>query len=882
MRLQAITVRNYRRHKELRVDLDAARTLIGGANETGKSTLVEAAHRALFLKARGTSEMHRRMNSLTHAGKPEVELEFEAGPHRYSLMKCFKGASGSIRLAQAGGASWQGDEAEEKLAQLLKTGDSNRKPPEQWGHLWVWQGSSANDPLTQAEAERDSLVQRLQAQGGAAVIQSALDTSVAARFASQVEEIFKANGDPKTGSDYGRAIQAEAEARQAEELARSALENLQQAVIQHEQATRQMAEAEEALKNLEAGRTTLEERAAQITLLTRQEEAHLRLASEAQRGHEARLLTEQKISQIRDSFALKQAELAPQTEKLALLKQAAATAAQNVAEAETEHQTAEKNLRHARSQHDLAQARATLVEKTRLHARLQERAQQMQALREQVSALESQLATFPSVNAAALKQLQQLDTAQSQAQAVLSNVATGIEVLSTETDIRLNDETLLAGQKCTLTAETELIVGSSRLRILPGGGNSLAKARQQAEETRIKLEDALAKLGVKTLTEASTAHAATEQLQADIKNLQSELKGLGSDKIPAELNAASLDLAAAEAELQRRGGSPLPEDPPSLTRTQKDLAEAEQQQKASQARLEKAASALKKAEAATAAHADSMRLTEREMTELEVHLSIMLDREGDDEKRAQALQEAQAQRITAEAALAATRQALELLQPQHLPAEQAQFDRAWKAQHEKKGVANEQRISAAALLQRDGSSDPAASLAIAEARTHMAITHREAVARQARALRHVHQLIQQEQQTLADQFTRPLADRVTGYLQRLFGNDVQVQVTMQGNSFERLTLSRAGQSAFSFDSLSNGAREQVAAAFRLALAEILAEAHDGCLPVVFDDAFAHSDPDRVQHLQRMLDLAASRGLQIILLTCTPGDYAMLGAKEIRL
>ncbi|HCN78449.1 MAG TPA: hypothetical protein DIT13_14805, partial [Verrucomicrobiales bacterium] len=95
-------------------------------------------------------------------------------------------------------------------------------------------------------------------------------------------------------------------------------------------------------------------------------------------------------------------------------------------------------------------------------------------------------------------------------------------------------------------------------------------------------------------------------------------------------------------------------------------------------------------------------------------------------------------------------------------------------------------------------------------------------------------------------------------------------------------LGRGSAAAIGFDQLSGGAREQVAAAFRLAMAEILAQAHDGCLPVVFDDAFAYSDPERVRRLQAMLDLAARRGLQIILLTCAPGDYALLGAREVTL
>ena len=65
----------------------------------------------------------------------------------------------------------------------------------------------------------------------------------------------------------------------------------------------------------------------------------------------------------------------------------------------------------------------------------------------------------------------------------------------------------------------------------------------------------------------------------------------------------------------------------------------------------------------------------------------------------------------------------------------------------------------------------------------------------------------------------------------------------------------------------------MAAAVRLAIAELLAADHDGTLPIVFDDAFAYSDPQRVRALQRMLDLGASRGLQVIVLTCNPADYA---------
>ncbi|MEN3943262.1 AAA family ATPase [Prosthecobacter sp. SYSU 5D2] len=882
MRLHAITLRNYRRHQELRVELDAERTLIGGANESGKSTLVEAVHRALFLKAKGNSEVHRRMTSLTYAGKPEVEVEFEAGAKRYHLVKCFKGASGTVRLTEAGGGSWQGDEAEERLAQLLKIGAGGRKPQEQWGHLWVWQGSSAHDPLTQAEAERDSLVQRLQSQGGAAVIQSALDTKVAGYFAAQVEAVFhKTSGEAKKGSDYGQAIQAEKEAKEVEERARGVLENLQQAVMQHEQASRQMEEAEEALKMMEGQRVALEERAVQVAGLKREEENQARLAEEARRAYEERLLAEQKVSELRSALAAKQAAAAPQREDLGRFETRLAEAQREAAEAEEKYVEAETRHRSARSLAELAQALATVEEKIRGHDRLRERDRQMQALTAQKTNLETQLAALPPVDAGAVKQLQDLEKALGQAQAVLDSVATGIEVLTSDADIRLGQEALATGEKRTLTAETELRIGGSRLRILPGGGTSLAQARKKELDTRRVMEDAFARLGLKSLEEAGEVLARRGQVQGEIKARLAELKGLGAEKIPAELKAASRELAAARAEAERRRET-CEESSPALAEAQKILAEAERDQQASRMQRDQCAAALKKAEAALTAQAESMRKTEQEMMELEIHLKVLLEREGDDAARALAVQQRLAQKTSAEAALAGTRQALEKLQPQFLDAEQAQYDRAWKAQSDKKSSAHEKRIAAAAMLRSDGSNDPEAALALACARSQAAQAHREAAGRQAEALRRVHQLILEEQQKLADQFTRPLADRVEGYLQRLFGPDVLVQVSLQGNAFEKLTVSRAGQSAFDFDSLSNGAKEQVAAAFRLALAEILAEAHDGCLPVVFDDAFAHSDPDRVQHLQRMLDLAATRGLQIILLTCTPADYAMLGAKEIRL
>jgi uncharacterized protein YhaN len=51
------------------------------------------------------------------------------------------------------------------------------------------------------------------------------------------------------------------------------------------------------------------------------------------------------------------------------------------------------------------------------------------------------------------------------------------------------------------------------------------------------------------------------------------------------------------------------------------------------------------------------------------------------------------------------------------------------------------------------------------------------------------------------------------------------------------------------------------------------------LPLVFDDAFTNSDPERLAGLGEMLRKGSEAGIQIVLLSCNPRDYAPL-AQEL--
>ena len=78
MRLINCQVQNVRIHSNVSIDFSPKITLIGGANETGKSTLIDALHRTLFLKATATGAPVEALRSKLHIGHPTIKIKFEA------------------------------------------------------------------------------------------------------------------------------------------------------------------------------------------------------------------------------------------------------------------------------------------------------------------------------------------------------------------------------------------------------------------------------------------------------------------------------------------------------------------------------------------------------------------------------------------------------------------------------------------------------------------------------------------------------------------------------------------------------------------------------------------------------------------------------------
>jgi hypothetical protein len=895
MRIRSIAVRNYRVHRELKLDLDPARTLITGPNESGKSTLIEAVHRAFFLRARTGGEMQKSMVSRLHPGYPEVEVCFEAAGKVHRILKRFSGANGTTTLTELNGEMWSGEHAESRLARLLgvEPGGGKGEVATQWAHLWIWQGRAADDPTEHVNRECAALLARLQHEGGAALMQSEGDARVAEHFTRKHDEIFNRNGEPRAPSPLARALLDEACARKAHADAEETLRRLRDAAEEMRAADATISECETTVKRLAEDEAKINERVARVQALRRAEESAMFARTAAVEKEEVFARTEERLCALQSELATRKQAFVPNAEEGSRLIQIESDCRVANVAAEEAYQRAIATLREIRTRHDFVSAHALRIEKAKQRDELAAKLAEVREMRGRLAAMQASVAELPKTSDAAMESLRAAEKRCSNAAAALETIATGIEIVASEAAAFVGERRLAAGDSLILVEESELRIGDSiRIRIRPGGGTTLANARKEVSDAEAALSDQLARAGFASIAQFEKANGARKNLDVEMQTLRARLDASGADTIERAVEAAAracLDADTAARKLTAIAPelsipSTFAEAGALLRESADALRAAEAQEEAVSGLRNRAVVNLRQAEVGVAKHRERVELERRAVSDLEAQVQVLIESQGGERQRTQAREELRVRRADAEDALRTTRSALGELRPEELLREQGRQKEAIARERTRESDAQQRRAVAWAALQRDGTGDPHGDLAVAQARLVAACERRAAVQGKAEAIRLLRQLFLAEQKEMADRFTRPLSAKISGYLERLFGPGAEAVMNLEANRFTALRLIRqeAEMGACDFGTLSGGTCEQVAAAVRLAMAELLSQTHDGSLPVVFDDAFGYADPERVRALQRMLDLGASRGLQIIVLTCNAADYAGFAAKEITL
>ncbi len=889
MRLISVCVRNYRVHREFMISFDRSRTLIGGPNEVGKSTLIEAIHRVLFLKAKGTGKPYELMRSMVHVGVPEVELQFEAGGQSWTLRKQF--GKDSATLTRANSPALRGDAAETELARLLgydaATNATTRLA--QWSHLWVWQGEAGVDPVSQATAQKDTLVARLQSMGGSAVLQSALDAQVANRFADAMDLLFTKTNRIKVGSELERATSDAEQAKITLALATERLQSLESAANQFDDATNELVTVRASLKKLKDTAAELQAKSTKLLELQHREvgQEHVVEGAQRERMRLGTVLTS--ITKLQQSVLTLTKQLEPQSEKLESAQYALQVTDQSVQSLEAKQIAAAELAAVARSRHQVADLSVRYYVLKDREAKLHDRAAVIENRRNLIQSYDEGLAKLPPVDQTSLKKLQSLDAKLAAAITTLQAMAAGIEVVAAKETVLVDGAPVAPGETQIVTEDSAVTIGSAvRLRITPGGGTSLASARAAVNAAESKLHQGLCDLEVGSVEEAIEVFAARQSLTNKRATVQAELSGIDADSVAGEQRDVAYQLQELAASLERKTAemavAPMPKDSAHarqmFARFAEDLAIRESDVAALQASLKSAKAELKALESSARQLRTVVAANSESLRDQQIELKLLTEAHGDDATRNATMIAASSALDTAKKSLDDIKAAIGELGPEELNADSVRIDRAIQSSQERQNELQTRIELAKQLLRSDGVDDPHAEHATANAKAHASQRYLGGVQRKADAVVLLNRLFKEQQSQLSDLFTQPLAEAITGYLQCVFGPEASAEVKLEDDKFKELQFSRSAASGgtFLFSSLSGGAKEQVAAAFRLAMAEVLAQDEpDGCLPLVFDDAFTNSDAGRVDRLQRMLDRAATRGLQIIVLTCQPEVYAPLGA-----
>ena len=884
MRLLHATLRQVRMHQQLELQFDPRFTLLGGPNEAGKSTVVEALHKVLFLKASATGRAVDEMRSRLHSGLPEVELGFEAAGARWELRKRFSGASGTCQLSSDAGLALRGAAAEEQLARLLGVdgpieGRRHSQLPLRWAHLWVRQGEAGTNLLASPSEAYDveQLVQQLQQRGAAAAaLESPLDRLVSEQLQIRLDQQFTATGKLKAGSPLAAARQR----------CSSALLNLEQAQAlqaELEAAMEQLRQIGERLQLIEAQERPQLQRALQL-------EAQLRL-----RRAQIEPLR-QELSNLEQAQAQLQAvqrqlgELGAQQQDWQLQR---SSRQQQFRSLEANCQSSDQACQELKNQQqqqverlELAQQLLDLANLEREAQQLLEHQQQFQRLQLQAEQCKQSLAQLAPIDAAAVKALRQAEQQWAQAEARSQAMATAISLIESDQPVSLAGQPLSPGETVQLNGSAELAVGCGvRLRISPGGGEATAQAAADLQHSGAALRELQISIGVANSEAAEVIAQQRQVLELELANLRQAASAIPWSRLEEQIAALEprrqrLLSRLAQHQLQRQSLAERGELPQGRAELEAWIEELRRQaNELSQRQQQAEAERTSWRQQLEQQHRSSQEL-ERNLEQLTGSLSTLAERQlalkashGDGQQLTDAVNSSRQALLIQEAELTALdKEILDKLPAggaieQHLRLLDGEKDALLTSRGQ-----NEQRCLTLS------SDDPTALVQHRQAAWESAQADLEALELQTQALQMLQNLFHQSRQDFSQRYSEPLEQAIGPYLHYLQNGRHQASLDFDPKSgFGNFELQQ-GPHRFGFEQLSGGMREQLAAALRLAIAEVLQPAYDDCLPLIFDDAFTNSDQQRLQALQQMLRRGANHGMQLILLSCNPNDYRSLAAE----
>ncbi|MCV7301401.1 AAA family ATPase [Mycobacterium barrassiae] len=880
MKLHRLVLTNYRGivHREIEFP-DRGVVVVSGANEIGKSSMIEALDLLLEAKDRSSKKEVKQVKP-THADVgAEITADISTGPYRFVYRKRFhKRAETELTVLAPRREQLTGDEAHDRVRAML----------EETVDTCLWQAqrvlqSTATEAVDLSGC--DALSRALDVAAGAAVAPTDASVPSAANgtdtlLVDRIETEYL-NYFTRTGRPTGEWAAAQKRLQAADqELARCAA-----AIAEVDDAVRRHAELTEELARLTAARTDASK---QLTAAQAAAEAVAALAGELKQAELVAAAAEAgrtaAATAVNDRRALRDA-IDGRAEAIVELEASAAEAAEALATAAEVKQAADVVAEEARTAMTAAQGRADAARRTVDQLVAREEADRLAGMLAKIAgaqrdldSTEAELASI-ALTGEGMRAIEAANSAVDVAMAQVELMSAHLELVAiADVEVRVGGEVraLEAGQSWStgVSSQTEIEVpGVLTARLAPSTPASETHAKLEAAQQLLASE--LAKAGVADVAAARALDQRRLQLvttrdrlvariealtgDASVDQLQTRLAELTARQ-PVAADLFEADADAARAELQA-----------ATTAAAQAIADCEKHRKVAEA----AAKQLGERETRVALMREKLTTEQGQLTLARDQLARQRGTTADEELTAKAETcEQEARRantlvaeLSAELAKAAPDAVAAALNDATRRAEEVgrEHDEVAEALREVK-----------TQLKVYGTEGRKGQLDAAETEREHAEAEYLRVQRRARAAELLRSVIIRHRDATRLRYVDPFRTEVERLGRLVFGDSFEVEIDSDLKICSRTLSGRT----VPYESLSGGAKEQLGIVARLAGAALVAK--EDTVPVVIDDALGFTDADRLVKMGAVFNAVGGDG-QVIVLTCSPQRYAAVeGAHHIAL
>lgn len=862
MKLHRMVLTNYRgiTHREI-VFPDRGVVVVAGANEIGKSSMIEALDLLLEAKDSSTKKDVKQVKP-THADVgAEVMAEISTGPYRFEYYKRFhKRAETRLTVSAPHREQLTGGEAHDRVQTML----ADTVDTELWKAQRVLQ-SAATIPVDLAGC--DALARALDvAAGQAGAMEGALSGNeplLVDRIDAEFGTYFTATGRP-TGV-WAAAIKELKDARAEADQCAGAVAEVDDAVRRHGELTIELGTVSGQLAEATARLTRAREGAVAVARVRDQ------LGQARVRAQAAAVTATAAQSALVERRRL-HADVEQRSAGIGELTAAATLSARQYDSAVAAQQIVDTAVAVARTRLDAGRIRTDtarrVVDQLVKQAEVERLAVQLERVRAaeaEMGHARDQLAKI-TLSAAAMSGIERAAAVVDRAAAAAELASARIELVAAgDVAVRVagSDVPLQAGSSwsTSIGASTDVeLPGLLTVRVLPG--TPAAESGAAFDAARHALNALLQPLELADVDAARAMDSRRRELETQHDRLEVKWQTL--------LGADSVAALAARLDVLREQVSDTGPVAPEVACTELELADAELH--GATGEYESCRDAAATAAAAVAA---ALTVSTVDRTNVDTATSALteaadrLARQRDQQDDVTLAANAQALAEESDAAAVAERELAETLAasaPDVVDAELAAATRESDLLAARSQDADGRLRDVTAQLKVYGTQGRQSRLDAALADLQHAESACAAVGRRARAAELLRAVMGRHRDQARQRYVEPFRKEVERLGRIVFGDTFEVAV----DSDLRICSRTVDGCTVPYESLSGGAKEQLGIVARLAGAALVAK--EDSVPVIIDDALGFTDAGRLAKMGEVFDAVGGDG-QVIVLTCSPDRYA---------